>query len=212
MNADSDYKNPFDPPVEETKPAVDEIHNDVMALVKKIAWVTTSDGDVNYTQNRLGFAQATAMVGAVCDINDADSVYKAVGTYYEMCKANDTLPSVPGLANALGKDAAWLKRFRNPNSKAFYELKALPPDSREAIADALRILDQTFIQMAVDNKIQPTLAGMLGVNYHGMVQRTEHVVEHTDTREKVKSDEEIIKEMEALQQTLILDVDFKEVE
>lgn len=193
----------------EKAPTLDEIAEDAMALVTKISWCNNNpDGSPTYVQNRMVFAQATTMVGEMCDIENPESVRKCISAYFEMCRVNSTDPTLPGLANAIGKSTAWLKSIKDVATDGFFTRRPLQPEVKDAIYQALRVLDQMFAQAVYDGRITPGAATMLGQNHFDYLNKVEHKVDIASRVEAPKTPEEIQREFEELPP---LDVEYEEV-
>lgn len=193
-----------------TPVTLDDVTEKALDLVRTVSWCNDNpDGAPTYVQNRLTMTEATTMVGSCCDIEDADSVRKCISAYFEMCKLNSTDPTLPGLANAMGKSTTWLKGLKDVGTDAFFTRKPLLPEVKDAIFQALRVLDQLFAQAVFDGRISPAAANQIGMNHFDYVNKVEHKVDITSRLETPKSIEEIQREFDALP---VLDVEFEEIE
>ena len=213
----SDIVNPFEKYLPkarkalepETPATMEDVTEKALDLVKSVAWANESpDGAPTYVQNRMVFAQATTAVGAVCDIEDADSVRKCISAYFEMCKLNSTDPTLPGMANALGMSARKLKSLRDVGSEFFFTQKPLMPDVKDAIFQAFRVLEQMYAQAVFDGRLSPAAATLLGASHFDYATKVEHKVETTHHMAAPKTAEEIQKELESLP---ILNVECEDV-
>lgn len=218
----TEIENPFALPVElEENPTPDKPVAEIspyraalqaaIAKVEGVAWddPNTRDGAASYTQNRMTLAEATTDIGNLCDLEDAESVRACIGAYFEMCKLNSTNPSLPGLANALGKSTKWIKDLRSGGNAGFYNIRPLPIEVKEEVDRALRMLDQLFAQMVMDGMISPAAAQQIGTNHYDYTNKVEHSVDLTSRGEQIKTLEEIAKEFERLPP--IENAEFREV-
>lgn len=214
--------NPFENPFSQHLPAnvekeksklpatTDTVMQKAIDLVREVSWANDNpDGAPTYVQNRMVFAQATTAVGEVCDIDDADSVRRCISTYFELCKLNSTDPTIPGLANALGQSTRWLKSLKDMGTESFFARKPLLPEVKDAIYQALRVLDMLFAQAVYDGRMAPAAITALGANHFDYVSKVEHKMEITNRGEAPKTIEEIQREFEKLPE--IENVDFVEV-
>lgn len=212
--SDNPFAKYLEAPAPKEKPLVpatlDDVAQKAVELVKTVSWANDNpDGAPTYVQNRMVFAQATTAVGEMCDIENAESVRKCISAYFEMCKVNSTDPTLPGLANAMGKSTAWLKSLKDVGTDAFFTRKPLLPEVRDAIYQALRVLDQLFAQAVFDGRISPSAAQMIGTNHFDFVNKVEHKVDVNTRATQPKTADEIEREFENLP---VLDVEFEEVE
>lgn len=215
MNTNNPFAEYLPADYEETAPAVpstmDDVTEKALELVRTVSWANDSpDGAPTYVQNRMVFAQATTAVGEMCDINDADSVRRCISAYFEMCKVNSTDPTLPGLANALGKSTSWIKSLKDIGTDSFYTRQPLLPGVKDAIYQALRVLDQLFAQAVFDGRISPAAATQIGMNHFDYINKVEHKVDMAVTAAPAKTVEEIQAEFESL--PAIEDVEYTNVE
>lgn len=214
----SDIKNPFaeylpeaaEPQKPETPVTMEDVTTKALDLVRTVSWANESpDGAPTYVQNRLVFAQATTAIGEVANLDDADSVRRCIGTYFEICKLNSTDPSLPGLANALGISAKRLRNLNDTGTAGFFTQRPLQPDVKDAIDQAMRVLEQFFAGAVADGRISPAAATMLGQNHFGYVSKMNHAVDHTHRVDVPKTLADIQAEFDTLPP---LEVEFEEVE
>lgn len=185
-----------------------DIVSDVLDLVNKIS--LAQDPENNYTANRINFAEMTGQLGEVCDLGNPRSVQSCISTYFQICKINDSAPSLPGLSNALGISFKHLNEIRNPEANRFSR-DALSPSCRRIILRACDILDQVFVQMIHDQRITAPAATYLGSNFHNMHSKTEHKIDFTKVTEIPRSMEDIAEEFSTLPDILVEDVEYKDV-
>lgn len=131
-------------------------------------------------------------LGRIKNRNDADEIYNRIMDYYSICSKNTIMPTVSGLALALGIDRVTLWDWINNRQGSIKN-----EDVINVLKNAYSQINTQYEELLTQGKMIPVSAFFLMQNNHGYKQQTDHVI--TAKQEETESVDDIANRANLLQ-------------
>ena len=111
------------------------------------------------------------------DLSDVEQVRARIAEFFTLYTSRDMKPTVAGLGLALnGMDRRRLWEIKTDTISSTKEINELPPEVKDAIKKAYKIMENLWEQYMNSGKVNPVAGIFLGKNNFGYQDKTEYVL------------------------------------